>query len=207
MFVGGSETTATGLEWLMAELIKNPRVMKKAQEEVRRVVGKKSRIEANDINQMEYLKCVIKENLRLHPPLALLLPRETSEAVEVGGYEIPANTRVIINAWAIQRDPRVWEKPEEFSPERFENGTVEFKLGHDVELVVFGFGRRGCPGLTFGVASTELIIANLLYWFDWELPSKNGVSLRPEDLDMSDSFGLSVCKKVPVYAVPKLYCP
>ncbi|GMN75511.1 hypothetical protein TIFTF001_056849, partial [Ficus carica] len=198
MFVGGSDTTSTGLEWLMAELIRNPRVMKKAQEEVRRVVGNKPKIDVDDINQMEYLKFVIKENLRLHPSLPLLLPRETSKSVEIGGYHVPANTRVFINAWAIQRDPSLWEKPEEFIPERFKSSSVDIK-GHDIELVVFGCGRRGCPGLAFGVASTEYIIANLLYWFDWKLPDD---SAAPEDLDMSEIFGLSVSKKVPLHLVP-----
>lgn len=200
--MGGSDTTSTGLEWLMAELIRNPRVMKKAQEEIRRVVGNKPKIDVNDINQMEYLKCVIKENLRLHPSLPLLLPRETSESVEIGGYRVPANTRVFINAWAIQRDPSLWEKPEEFIPERFKSSSVDIK-GHDIELVVFGCGRRGCPGLAFGVASTEYIIANLLYWFDWKLPDN---SAAPEDLDMSEIFGLSVSKKVPLHLVPAPYC-
>lgn len=101
MFLGGSDTTSTTLEWLMAELVKNPKVMKKAQEEVRSVVGEKSNIDMNDINGMSYLKCVIKETMRLHPPLPLLVPRETTTNVEIGGYHIPAKTKVIINAWAI----------------------------------------------------------------------------------------------------------
>ncbi|KAF3436756.1 hypothetical protein FNV43_RR19507 [Rhamnella rubrinervis] len=139
MFLGASDTTSTTLEWLMAELMKNPNVMNKAQEEVRRVVGEKSNIDMNDINEMSYLKCVIKENLRLHPAAPLLVPRETMRDVEIGGYHIAAKTKVVINAWAIQRDTRSWDSPEKFIPERFENSDVDFKLpggalGEDLDM-------------------------------------------------------------------------
>ncbi|XP_062114933.1 phenylacetaldehyde oxime monooxygenase CYP71AN24-like [Humulus lupulus] len=203
MFVGGSDTTSTALEWLMAELLRNPRVMKKAQEEVRKVVGNKSKIDPNDINKMSYLSCVIKENQRLHPSLPLLLPRETSASVEVGGYHVPAKTRVFINAWAIQRDRSIWEKPEEFIPERFENNPIDLKGQDHHDLVVFGCGRRACPGMSFAMASMEYVAANLLYWFDWELFG-NGSS---SDLDMSEVYGLSVSKKMALHVVPKPYSP
>ncbi|KAF3438690.1 hypothetical protein FNV43_RR21454 [Rhamnella rubrinervis] len=202
MFVGGTDTSSTGMEWLMAELVKNPRVMKKVQEEVRRVVGKKSKIDMEDINQMSYFKCVIKENLRLHPPVALLVPRETSTSVEMGGYHIPAKAQVFVNAWAIQRDPSLWGRPEEFMLERFENSSVDFK-GQDFEYIPFGVGRRGCPGIAFGVASTEYVIANLLYWFDWKLPC----GALGEDLDMSEAHGLTVSKKLPFHLLPTPYSP
>ncbi|KAH7528357.1 phenylacetaldehyde oxime monooxygenase CYP71AN24 [Ziziphus jujuba] len=200
MFVGGSHTTSTSLEWLMAELVKNPKVMKKAQEEVRKVVGKKPKVEMEDINQMEYLKCVIKENARLHPPVPLLVPRETTSKIEMGGYHIPAKTRVFINAWAIQRDPRSWDRAEEFIPERFEKSSVDFK-GQDFQLIPFGIGRRGCPGMSFGITSIEYVIANLLYWFDWKA-SDGGLG---ENLDMSEANGLTVTKIVPLRLVPISY--
>ncbi|KAH7528360.1 phenylacetaldehyde oxime monooxygenase CYP71AN24 [Ziziphus jujuba] len=203
MFLGGSDTTSTALEWMMSELMRNPEVMKKAQEEVRRVVGKKPMIDLDDINQMEYLKCVVKENLRLHPPVPLLAPRETTKDIEMGGYHIREKTRVFINAWAIQRDPRMWlDRPEEFVPERFMNSNVEFK-GQDLQLIPFGFGRRGCPGVAFGVCSTEFVIANLLYWFDWKLPGDQ----LGKDLDMSEVYGLTVPKKVRLHVVPIPYFP
>ncbi|XP_059442631.1 cytochrome P450 71A1-like [Corylus avellana] len=203
MFVAGTDTSSTALEWLMAELVKNPRVMKRAQEEVRRVVSKKSRIDVNDINKMDYLKCIIKETLRLHPPIPLLLPRETITSVKIGGYDIPPNTRVVINAWAIQMDPKVWERPEEFLPERFEGNPVDFR-GQDFEFIPFGGGRRGCPGLTFGVSSVEYVIANILYWFDWKLA---GANVQGEDLDMTEFNGLTVTKKHPLHLVPVLHSP
>ncbi|XP_061341159.1 cytochrome P450 71A1-like [Gastrolobium bilobum] len=195
IFAGGSDTTSTLLEWTFAELMRNPNAMKKAQEEVRRVVGYKSQVDENDVNQMNYLKCVVKETLRLRPPAPLLIPRETLSDVKVKGFDIPSKTRVFVNAWAIQRDPKIWNRPEEFLPERFEEQPeVNFK-GQDLQLIPFGTGRRGCPGISFGVSSAEYMLANLLYWFDWKLP--NGVSMQ--DTDMSEINGLTVCKKVPLH--------
>jgi cytochrome P450 len=203
MFVGGTETTSTTLEWLMAELIKNPNIMKKTQEEVRRVVGKKPKIDENDINQMDYLKRVLKETLRVHPPAPLLVPRETSANVKFEGYDIPQKTRVFVNPWAIQRDPTVWERPEEFLPDRFKDNPIDFK-GQDFDFIPFGGGRRGCPGLTFGITSVEYVIANILYWFDWKRPGDN---VRGEDLDLSEVNGLTVTLKTPLHLVPTLHSP
>jgi cytochrome P450 len=201
MFVGGSDTTSTTLEWTMAELVKNPSIMKKAQEEVRRVVGKKSKIDVDDINQMDYLKCILKESLRLHPPVPLSVPRESSASVKIGGYDIPQKTRVFVNAWAIQRDPAVWDRPEEFLPERFKDNLVDLK-DQNFQFMAFGGGRRGCPGLTFGVASAEYVIANLLCWFDWRLSTTDA---HGEDLDMTEENGLTVFKKIPLHVVPILH--
>jgi cytochrome P450 len=198
MFVAGTDTSSTVLEWLMAELIKNLRIMKKAQEEVRRVVNKKSKIDVNDINKMDYLKCIFKEILRLHPPLPLSIPRETITSVKIGGYDIPAKTKVFANIWAIQRDPKVWERLEEFIPERFEDNPIDYK-GQDFEFIPFGGGRRGCPGMTFGVASVENVVANLLCWFDWKL--------KGEDLDMTEINALTASKKIPLHLVPTLHSP
>nr|AYM55608.1 cytochrome p450 [Croton stellatopilosus] len=197
MFVGGTDTTSTIMEWLMAELIKNANVMRKVQEEVRRVVGKKLKVEAEDLEEMNYLKCTIKETLRLHPPVPLLIPRESSTDVELEGYYIPRKTTVLVNVLAIQTDPKVWDKPEEFLPERFENNPLDFK-GQDFQFIPFGGGRRVCPGITFGVASISLMIANLLYWFDWK---------TSEDLDMTESYGVSVNKKIPLHLLPTMYSP
>ncbi|RWR98309.1 Cytochrome P450 71A1 [Cinnamomum micranthum f. kanehirae] len=126
-------------------------------------------------------------NLRLHPSCSLLVPREST-----------TNTRVFINAYAIGRDPTSWQNPEEFLPERFANNSIDFK-GQDFQLIPFGAGRRGCPGLSFAVTSLELALANLLYWFDWELPQ----GVTEENLDMSEALGLTVHKKLPLYLVPK----
>ncbi|XP_026382682.1 cytochrome P450 71A1-like [Papaver somniferum] len=199
MFIGGSDTTATSIEWTMAELIKNPELMKKAQEEVRRVVGNKNKVEEQDINHMDYLKCIVKESLRLHPPLPVLIGRVSSASAKIGGYDIPPNTGVLLNAWAIQRDPKLWDKPLEFCPGRFKNNLVDFK-GQDFQLIPFGSGRRGCPGMAFGLAVVEFVLANLLHRFDWELPGgANG-----EGLDMTDGLGITVNRKTPLRVVPIL---
>ncbi|KAM4115357.1 hypothetical protein ACJW30_04G143200 [Castanea mollissima] len=110
MLIGGGDSTSTTLKWVMAELINNPSTMKRAQEEVRRVVGNKSKIDVDDISQMDYVKCIIKESLRLHTPLPLSAPRETLGSVKFGGYDIPEKTRVFVNVWAIQRDPKLWDR-------------------------------------------------------------------------------------------------
>jgi cytochrome P450 len=132
----------------MAELMRNRRVMDKLQGEIREVFRGKAAISESDIEArggLPYLKLVIKENLRLHPPVPLLVPRESVEACEVDGYMIPAGSRIIVNAWAIGRDSRYWEDAEEFRPERFEDCAVDF-MGSDYEFLPFGAGRRMCPG-------------------------------------------------------------
>ncbi|PIA51611.1 hypothetical protein AQUCO_01100453v1 [Aquilegia coerulea] len=193
IFLGGTETSSTTIEWALAELINNPKLMKKAQEEVRRIVGTEGKVDEEDIHQMGYVKLVIKETLRLHPS-AVLIPGQSSTITNVKGYHIPAKTRVLINAWAVQRDPKEWEKPDKFIPERFLNNPLDFK-GQDFKYIPFGSGRRGCPGLSFGTAVVEIAIANLLYWFDWKTPGG-------EDLDMREGFGITVNRKIPLEVVP-----
>ncbi|KAI9072590.1 hypothetical protein K1719_045426 [Acacia pycnantha] len=199
MFLGGNETTSTTLEWILSELRRNPRIMKKAQEEVRTVVGSKSKVEESHLNEMKYLKLVIKEALRLHPPAPLLVPRETMCDTKLGGYDIPLKTMIYVNIWAIQRDPEIWENPEEFRPERFENSQMDFK-GHDFEFIPFGSGKRTCPGMAFGLASVEYMLANQLHWFDLKLPQD-----FDNKIDMSETFGLTVKKKVPLFLQPVPY--
>ncbi|KAM7250611.1 hypothetical protein ACFE04_022494 [Oxalis oulophora] len=196
MFMAGTETSATVLEWAMAELMKNPSKMRKVQEEVRRVVGQKSKVSENDVNEMKYLKLVIKETLRLHPPF--LIPRGTTESTVLSGYNIPSNIHVLINIWAIQRDPKLWDKPDEFYPERFAPIDVDVK-GSRSHIVPFGFGRRICPGITHGNVVMEYVLANFLYWFDWKLPC--GSSL--EDFDMNDSYETVITKRKPLLLVPQ----
>ncbi|RWW56376.1 hypothetical protein BHE74_00036913 [Ensete ventricosum] len=205
MLGGGSETSSTILEWAMSELMRNPRVMRRVQEEVRETVGGKGQVTENDINGMTYLRLVIKETLRLHPPVPLLLPRECREACEVLGYQIPEKTRVFVNVWALGRDPRYWDNATEFEPERFErrNSLVDFK-GINFEFLPFGAGRRMCPGMSFGLASIELSLACLLYNFDWELPM--GDEGKPHELDMSETF-LLTCKRrsdLCLHAIPRI---
>nr|XP_015882403.2 cytochrome P450 71AP13-like [Ziziphus jujuba var. spinosa] len=187
MFAAGTDTTFITLDWGMTELIMNPKVMEKAQAEVRRVVGDRKVVLESDLPQLYYMKAVIKEIFRLHPPAPVLVPRETMERVKIDGYDIPAKTRIFVNAWAIGRDQESWEDPETFEPERFMGSTIDFK-GQDFELIPFGAGRRSCPAITFGTASVELALAQLLHSFDWELPE--GVTAK--DLDMTEVFGITM---------------
>ena len=186
----------------MAEMIKNPRVMKKAQEEVREVFNRKGSLDETCITEMTYLKCVVKEILRLHPAVPLLLPRECRENCEINGYEVPMKTKVIVNAWAIGRDPKYWTEPESFVPERFLSSSIDYK-GPNFEYIPFGAGRRMCPGISFGIINVELPLALLLYHFDWKLPS----GMKPEDVDMNESFGATVRRKVDLLLVPIAYYP
>lgn len=201
IFSAGSGTSAKTSEWAMSELIKNPRVMEKAQAEVRRVFGETGHVDESKLHELKYLKSVIKETLRLHIPVPLLLPRECSERCEINGYEIPAKSKVIVNGWAIGRDPNYWNDAEKFYPERFLDSSVDYK-GADFEFIPFGAGRRMCPGSTFGIANVELLLANLVFHFDWKMPNGN----KPEELDMSESFGLSVRRKHDLYLIPSMYC-
>ncbi|GAU50868.1 hypothetical protein TSUD_86280 [Trifolium subterraneum] len=196
VFAAGTDTTYTVLEWAMTELLRHQTVMHKLQDEVRTVVGNKTHVTEEDLVNMNYLKAVIKETLRLHVPIPLLVPRKCMEDIKLDGYDIAAGTHIIVNAWAIARDPSSWDEPLEFKPERFMNSSIDFK-GFDFELIPFGAGRRGCPGFLFAIAVNELVLANLVYQFDWKLP--DGVAGK--DLDVSETGGLACHKKHPLLVV------
>ncbi|XP_042012932.1 cytochrome P450 71A9-like [Salvia splendens] len=198
VFVAGIDTSVATIIWIMAELIKNPTVKQKAQQQVREIAKGKSMVEESDLPRLTYLKQVIKESFRLHPPAPLLVPRETIEpcAIDGGKYHIPAKTRVFFNAAAMSVDPAVWKNPREFSPERFEDSDVDFR-GQHFELLPFGAGRRGCPGINFSISVVELAVANLLFRFDWKLP--DGISAK--DIDMDESVGVVMHKKTPLCLV------
>ncbi|KAI9087658.1 hypothetical protein K1719_030528 [Acacia pycnantha] len=197
MFAAGTHTTRTILEWTMTEMFRHPNAMKKLQDEVRNVKkDRANKITEDDIDHMPYLKAVLKETLRLHPPVPLLVPRESMQDIKLLGHHIGGKTRVIVNAWAIARDPTYWDNPQEFEPERFLNSSIDYK-GQDFQLIPFGAGRRGCPGTQLAVALNELVIANIFFHFDWSLP--NG--LKGKDLDMSETLGLTAHKKIPLLGV------
>ncbi|CAO2205069.1 unnamed protein product [Urochloa humidicola] len=187
----------------MAELINHPHEMRKLQAEVRAAAT----VTEDHLDGMAYLKAVISETMRLHAPAALLIPRETTEDTELLGYHVPARTRVIVNAWAIARDPAAWDRPEEFVPERWfaaagddrkKADDDDYVFAQDLRLVPFGAGRRGCPGIGFALPSMELALASLLYHFDWELPAGG-----PAKLEMDELNGLSVRLKATLNLVAK----
>nr|GEW10663.1 premnaspirodiene oxygenase-like [Tanacetum cinerariifolium] len=204
VITGASENSSNIVEWAMTEMLRNPSVMEKAQSEVRQVIGKKDKptIEESDLPKLNYMKMVVKETLRFHPPVPLLLPRESMERCTINGYEIPSNTRAIINYYAITRDPVSWKDPNEFNPERFQDETKDYR-GHDFEYIPFGAGRRACPGISLGMANTELSLVTLLYHFDWELPDGE----KPQDLDMNETLGMTCYKTCNLRLVPTLRFP
>ncbi|XP_068497284.1 cytochrome P450 71D10-like [Phaseolus vulgaris] len=197
IFIGGGETSSSVVEWGMSELIRNSGVMEKAQAEVRKVYGEKGYVDETELHQLIYLKCIIKETLRLHPPVPLLVPRESRERCQINGYEIPSKTRVIINAWAIGRNPEYWSEAQSFKPERFLDNSIDFKGTH-FEFIPFGAGRRICPGITFGIPNVELPLAQLLYHFDWKLPNK----MKNDELDMTESGGITLRRKNDLCLIP-----
>ncbi|KAG4948246.1 hypothetical protein AAZX31_15G048700 [Glycine max] len=197
IFIGGGETSSSVVEWGMSELIRNPRVMEEAQAEVRRVYDSKGYVDETELHQLIYLKSIIKETMRLHPPVPLLVPRVSRERCQINGYEIPSKTRIIINAWAIGRNPKYWGETESFKPERFLNSSIDFR-GTDFEFIPFGAGRRICPGITFAIPNIELPLAQLLYHFDWKLPNK----MKNEELDMTESNGITLRRQNDLCLIP-----
>ncbi|CAN1122141.1 Cytochrome P450 84A1, partial [Linum perenne] len=201
---GGTETVASAIEWAMAELMKSPDDLRRVQEELAEVVGLDRKVEESDFEKLTFLKCTMKETLRLHPPIPLLL-HETAEDAEVSGYFIPKSSRVMINAFAIGRDGNSWSDPDSFKPARFlKEGMPDFK-GSNFEFLPFGSGRRSCPGMQLGLYAMELGVAHLLHCFKWELPD----GMKPSEMDMSDVFGLTAPRATRLVAVPtpRLTCP
>ncbi|MFS8016561.1 putative cytochrome P450 [Helianthus anomalus] len=201
---GGTETVASAIEWALTELMHTPESLKRVQQELADVVGLDRRVEESDFEKLTYFKCVIKEVLRLHPPIPLLL-HQSSEDTEIAGYHIPKDTRVMVNVYAVNRDKSAWEDPNTFNPSRFlQNGAPDFK-GSNYEFIPFGSGRRSCPGMQLGLYALEMAVAHLLHSFKWQLPD----GMKPSEIDMTDVFGLTAPKAIRLVAVPtpRLLCP
>ncbi|KAJ0859781.1 putative cytochrome P450 [Helianthus annuus] len=192
--VAATDTTSTMAEWVMAEILNNPDVMKKVQDELTEVIGVNSIVEESHFPKLRYLDAVIKETFRLHPPLPFLVHRCPDESCKVGGYTIPKGTIVYINVWAIQRDPENWTNPLEFKPERFLNQKWDYN-GNNFKFLPFGSGRRICPGLPLGEKMLVYILASLLHSFEWSLP-------KDEEFELSDEFGFVTKKRKPLIAIP-----
>ncbi|CAK9145934.1 unnamed protein product [Ilex paraguariensis] len=202
MITAGMDTTAISVEWAMAELIKNPRVQQKAQEELDQVIGLKRVLTETDFSNLPYLQCVAKEALRLHPPTPLMLPHRANANVKIGGYDIPKGSNVHVNVWAVARDPAVWKNPSEFRPERYLEEDVDMK-GHDFRLLPFGAGRRVCPGAQLGINLVTSMLGHLLHHFYWAPPS----GLSPEEIDMAENPGLVTYMRTPLQAMPRPRLP
>ncbi|GLJ19781.1 hypothetical protein SUGI_0358420 [Cryptomeria japonica] len=205
LFVAGTESSTISIEWAMAELIRNPQKLKRLRQELDEVVGCNRKVEESDIDRLPYLHAAVKEILRLYPSGPLLVPHKAESSCEIGGFVIPKHSQVMVNAWAIGRDPSVWKNASEFMPERFlevENSKIEYG-GQNFELIPFGAGRRICPGLPLASRIVHFTVASLLHSFEWILPD----GIKCEDLDMSDECGLSLKKAAKLNAIPKPRLP
>ncbi|KAK3440947.1 hypothetical protein EUGRSUZ_B01207 [Eucalyptus grandis] len=193
MFFAGSETTSSTIEWAMTELLRQPESMKKAKYKIDQVVELNRKLEENDTEKMPFLQAVVKETLRLHPPVPLLLPRNALKETKFMGFDIPKDTQVFVNAWSIGRDPDAWEDRLAFKPERFMGSKIDYK-GQNFELIPFGSGRRICVGLSLADRVLHLGLATLLYHFDWEL----GDGSTPKTLDMKERVRIILRKLHPL---------
>ncbi|KAJ9706714.1 hypothetical protein PVL29_001943 [Vitis rotundifolia] len=181
----------------MSELLHNPEKLLKARMELLQTIGKDKQVKESDVSRLPYLQAVVKETFRLHPAVPFLLPRRVEGDTDIAGFTVPKNTQVLVNAWAIGRDPNTWENPNSFVPERFLGLDMGVK-GQNFELIPFGAGRRICPGLPLAIRMVHLMLASLIHSYDWKL--EDGVT--PENMNMEESFGLSLQKAQPLQALP-----
>ncbi|KAL3362220.1 hypothetical protein AABB24_014880 [Solanum stoloniferum] len=194
----GSDTSTTAIEWAMAELLKNVETMKKVQEELEIELSESDYLKESQELQMSYVQACVKETFRLHPPAPLLLPHRAIETCQVMNYTIPKDAQILVNVWAITRDPFIWEEPDMFRPQRFLSSDMDFK-GNDFEFLPFSAGRRMCPGMPMAAIKIPSVLASLVHFFDWELPHGK----CPVELDMTEKFGVTLQKKEPLLLIPK----
>ncbi|KAE8694237.1 putative Cytochrome P450 [Hibiscus syriacus] len=193
MMIGGTDTIPTTVEWAMTELLRHPDKMTKLVQELDMVAGNQNMVEECHLPRLLYLDAVVKETLRLHPVAPLLLPHMPSETTIVAGYTIPKRSRVFINAWAMQRDPKFWEDPLGFQPERFLKGDISYQ-GNNMRYIPFGSGRRTCAGLAMGDKMARLLLAVLVHSFEWKLSE----GMKP---DVQEKFGIVLKKMEPLVAM------
>ncbi|XP_015060916.1 cytochrome P450 CYP736A12-like [Solanum pennellii] len=196
MLIAAMGTSATAVEWTLTELLRHPHVMKKLQKELEEVVGLERMVKESDLEKLNYLNMVVKEGMRLHS-VAPLIPHESIKDCVVDNFHIKKGSRIMLNYYAIQRDPNIWPEPENFFPERFVGSSIDMR-GRDFQLLPFGSGRRSCPAMPLGIIIVHLVVAQLVHCFDWELP--NG--MQPCELDVEEHFGLATSRANPLMAIP-----
>ncbi|KAG6555482.1 hypothetical protein Mapa_002717 [Marchantia paleacea] len=189
VIIASSSTSSASMIWALSELMRNPATLRKAQQELDEVVGRQRVVEEADVSRLPYLRAVVKETFRLHPVLPLLLPHQSDVDVKIGGYDIPAGTRVMVNTYAIGRDPNTWKNALDFTPERFLGSSIDVK-GQNFELLPFGAGRRMCVGFNLGLLTVEYSLAQILHCCDVLLPD----GMSPKDVNMDEQSGASVTR-------------
>lgn len=188
--IAGTDTMSISMEWAMALLLNHPETLAKVKSEIDEHVPKDRLLDEQDLPKLTYLGHVITETLRLYPPVPFLIPHQSSEDCKVSGYDIPKGTMLLVNLWAIHRDPRLWDEPEVFKPERHEaRKENEFMLP-------FGSGRRKCPGGGIAKRVLGLALGTMIQCFEWERVSE-------EMVDMSHGVGFSIPKVKPLEAMCK----
>ena len=208
-FSAGTDSTAVSTEWTLSELINNPRVLKKAREEIDSVVGKDRLVEESDVQNLPYIRAVVKEAFRMHPPLPVV-KRKCTQECEIDGYVIPEGALILFNVWAVGRDLRYWVKPLEFRPERFienvgegEAASIDLR-GQNFQLLPFGSGRRMCPGVNLATAGMATLLASIIQCFDLQVPGPHGRILKGDDakVSMEERPGLTVPRAHDLMCVP-----
>ncbi|KAL6979631.1 hypothetical protein U1Q18_021286 [Sarracenia purpurea var. burkii] len=200
LFIAGTDTTTSTIEWAMAELIRNPQPMTKLRQELAQEIGRNSPAESH-IPHLPYLQACVKETLRLHPPVPFLLPHRALSSCTVMNHAVPKDAQVIINLWAIGRDATIWEDdPLRFKPERFMGACDRDYKGNDFEFLPFGAGRRICPGIPMALKIMPLVLASLIHFYDWALPDGDD----PSRLNMGEKFAISLQKEQPLVLIPKV---
>ncbi|CAI0406223.1 unnamed protein product [Linum tenue] len=189
MLLAGTDTSAVTLEWAMSNLLNHPSLLVKAREELDRQIGEERLVDEPDISNLAYLQNIISETLRLYPAAPLLVPHASSEDCVVGEYHLPRGTMLLVNAWAIHRDPNLWDDPLSFRPERYENGGKE-----SYKLIPFGLGRRSCPGAGLAQRVVGFTLGTLIQCFEWERSSE-------EEVDMNEGKGITMPKEKPLEAI------
>jgi cytochrome P450 len=197
ILAAGTSTSALTIEWALGEMMNHPTMLKKLLTELDTVVGKDKLVDESDLPQLPYLQAIIKETLRLHCPLPLLT-RKASEDCTIDGHFVPAGTPVLLNYWAVGRDPEYWKDSLEFNPERFSDDNkgneIDFR-GQHFQLLPFGTGRRMCPGATLGLLVVTTGFAALVQCFEW--PSAEG------SVDMTEGPGVTLTRARPLFMTPK----
>ncbi|GMI78949.1 cytochrome P450, family 87, subfamily A, polypeptide 6 [Hibiscus trionum] len=176
----GTDTTSTALQWVMANLVKYPLIQDKLFLEIDGVVGDGEEIEEDGLQKMPYLKAVILETLRRHPPGHFLLPHCVKEDTVLGEYLVPKNGTINFMVAEMGRDPKAWEDPMAFKPERFLKSREVFDItgSREVKMMPFGVGRRICPGLGLALLHLEYFVANLIWKFEWKAMDGDEISLE-----------------------------
>ncbi|KAF8043832.1 hypothetical protein BT93_A1978 [Corymbia citriodora subsp. variegata] len=199
IFGAGTDTSSTTIEWALSELMNHPDVMEKARQEIDAVVGRARLVSESDVPNLPYLQAIVKETLRLHPT-GPLIARFSTEPSVISGYNVPANTRILINVWALGRDPTHWENPLQFWPERFihgdgldEKGRQLDLRGQNFQLLPFGSGRRSCPGASLALHVIHTVLGAMIQCFDWKVDGY---------VDMEEAPGLSLPRAHPIVCVP-----